>query len=132
MIYVLLADSVLIIHLLFIAFVIGGGLLALRSGRAALLHLPAVCWGAYIELSGKVCPLTPLEDRLRRAGGQAGYGESFLEHYLIPIIYPPGLTRDIQFWLAGLVILLNLLSYGFVLYRRWPNQTKSHDPGSTP
>lgn len=117
MIYRLLADSVLVFHLLFIGFVIFGGLLVLRSHWVALVHIPAACWGAYIELTGGLCPLTVIEVGLRRIAGDAGYSGSFIEHYLLPIIYPAGLTRDIQFELAGLVILINVAIYGRLVYR---------------
>lgn len=119
MTYRLLADSVLVLHLLFIGFVIFGGLIALRSAWVALVHIPAACWGAFIELTGRVCPLTTLEIGLRRAAGDAGYSDSFIEYYLLPIIYPAGLTRSIQFWLAGFVILINVAIYGWFLYRLW-------------
>lgn len=117
MIYRLLADFVLILHLLFIGFVIFGGLIAFRSPRLALIHIPAACWGAFIELTERVCPLTVIEVELRRIAGDAGYSESFIEHYLLPIIYPAGLTRNIQFGLAGIVILINVAIYGWSLYR---------------
>jgi hypothetical protein len=117
MIYRLLADSVLIVHLLFIGFVIFGGLFALRFPWIALVHIPAACWGAYIELAGGLCPLTTIEVGLRRMAGDAGYSGSFIEHYLLPIIYPAGLTRDIQIWLAGFVILINVAVYSRLVYR---------------
>lgn len=117
MIYRLLADSVLIVHLLFIGFVIFGGLFALRFPWIALVHIPAACWGAYIELAGGLCPLTTIEVGLRRMAGDAGYSGSFIEHYLLPIIYPAGLTRDIQVWLAGFVILINVAVYSRLVYR---------------
>ncbi|OYD53884.1 hypothetical protein CGK74_09900 [Thauera propionica] len=118
MLYRLAADAVLLLHLGFIVFVLLGGLLALRWRRAPLLHLPAVVWGVYIELSGGLCPLTPLENRLRVLAGQAGFEGGFIEHYLLPLIYPADLTRDTQFVLAGVVVIVNLLAYGFVLRRR--------------
>lgn len=121
--YRLLADSVLVFHLLFIGFVIFGGLIALRYAWVASIHIPAVCWGIFVELTGKLCPLTTLEVGLRRAAGDAGYPGGFIEHYLLPIIYPAGLTRDIQFWLAGFVILINVAIYGWLLYRLWCSQS---------
>lgn len=124
MIYRLLADFVLILHLLFIGFVIFGGLLALRSPWIALAHIPAACWGAFIELTGGLCPLTVMEVGLRRIAGDAGYSGSFVEHYLLPIIYPAGLTRDIQFGLAGFVILISLSIYGRLVYRLWVSRSK--------
>jgi len=118
MIYRLLADGALILHLLFILFVVCGSLIVGRWPRLALLHLPAVCWGTFIEVSGRLCPLTDLEVEFHRAAGEAGYAGGFIEHYLVPIIYPPGLTRGIQFYLAGAVILVNVLAYGSLLYRQ--------------
>lgn len=117
--YRFLADSVLVLHLLFIGFVIFGGLIALRFAWVAAIHIPAACWGIFVELTGKVCPLTTLEVGLRRAAGDAGYSDSFIEHYLLPIIYPAGLTRNIQFWLAGFVILANAAIYGWFIFRLW-------------
>ncbi|MCK9620447.1 MAG: DUF2784 domain-containing protein [Methylobacter sp.] len=117
MIYRFLADSVLIVHLLFIGFVVFGGLFALRFRWVALVHIPAACWGAYIELAGGLCPLTTIEVGFRRMAGDAGYSGSFIDHYLLPIIYPAGLTRDIQLWLAGLVILVNVAIYSRLIYR---------------
>lgn len=117
MIYRFLADSVLILHLLFIGFAVFGGLFALRSPRILLVHLPAVCWGAFIELTGGLCPLTLLEVEFRRGAGDAGYSDSFIEHYLVPVIYPAVLTRDIQFCLASFVILINVAIYGVLVYR---------------
>ncbi len=114
----LLADLVLVGHLGFIAFAVFGALLALRWRWAPLAHLPAFAWAAYIELTAGVCPLTPLENSLRQAGGGAGYSSSFIEHYLVPIIYPPGLTYGVQQWLLAGLLLLNGLSYAYVLVRR--------------
>ncbi|MEF8700262.1 MAG: DUF2784 domain-containing protein [Candidatus Accumulibacter sp. UW20] len=113
----LLADGVVVLHLVFIAFVIGGGLLVLRWPWLALLHLPAACWGVLVELNGWICPLTPLENRLRQAAGDAGYQESFVEHYLLPILYPAGLTRTTQFALATAVMLINLVIYAYFARR---------------
>lgn len=129
MTYRLLADAALILHLLFILFVVCGGLIVRRWARLALLHLPAVGWGAFIEVSGRLCPLTDLEVEFLRAVGEAGYSGGFIEYYLVPIIYPPGLTRGIQFCLAGAVILVNVLVYGSLLYRqRQPRAQDSRQP----
>ncbi|MCG8466965.1 MAG: DUF2784 domain-containing protein [Gemmatimonadetes bacterium] len=116
--YRLLADLMVIIHFAFIVFVLFGGLLALRWRRAPWLHLPSAAWGGAIELFGWICPLTPLENALRRASGAAGYSGGFIEHYLIPIIYPRGLTRGIQLVLGCLLIAFNIGVY-FVVWRRW-------------
>ncbi|MCY1282373.1 hypothetical protein D9M68_270450 [compost metagenome] len=117
MIYKIAADAVLLLHLAFILFVVVGGLLVLQWPRLALLHLPAVAWGATVEFLHLVCPLTPLENRLRLAAGEQGYRGGFIEHYLVPLIYPAGLTPGIQLWLGTLVLLLNLVPYGLLLNR---------------
>lgn len=114
----LLADGIGVLHFLFIVFVVVGGVLALRWPRLAWVHLPAACWGATIELSGWICPLTPIENRFRQAAGEAGYAGSFIDHYLLPILYPAGLTREIQYGLAAVVIVVNLAVYGRLLRRR--------------
>ncbi|HTS20788.1 MAG TPA: DUF2784 domain-containing protein [Casimicrobiaceae bacterium] len=111
------ADAVLLVHLIFIAFVALGGLLVLRWPLLAWLHLPAVFWGALVEAMGWICPLTPLEDSLRRAAGGAGYAGDFVEHYLVALIYPDWLTRGTQMLLALLVVGVNALVYGFVVLR---------------
>lgn len=115
MIYQILADVVLVIHLLFIFFVVLGGLLALRKRWVAWLHLPAAIWGALIEFMGWYCPLTPLENDLRQLAGQSGYEGGFIEHYLLPVIYPDGLTREIQLMLGTIVVVINLAIYIYVL-----------------
>lgn len=116
--YALFADTVLLLHLAFIAFAVLGGLLVLRWRRAAWLHLPALAWGAFIEFSGGICPLTPLENALRAAAGRAVYSQGFVERYLVPLIYPGELTRELQFVLGGALVGINLAIYGLVLYRR--------------
>ncbi len=117
MLYRLAADSVLAVHLVFIVFVVLGGLIALRYAWIASVHLPAAVWGAVIELTGRICPLTMLENALRRGVGESGYSESFVEHYLLPVIYPSGLSRGIQLGLAALVVVVNAAIYGWVVYR---------------
>ena len=114
----LAADAVLLLHLGFILFVLLGGVLAVHWRWAPLLHLPAAAWGVYIELSGGLCPLTPLENRLRIAAGDAGYAGGFIEHYLLALIYPAGLTQDVQYVLAAIVVGVNALAYGWVWRRR--------------
>ncbi len=113
----LAADIVLLAHLAFILFVVLGGILAFRWRWMIFVHLPAAAWGFCIEISGRICPLTYLENHLRRAAGQAGYSKSFLEHYLLPIIYPQSLTTDIQYLLAGAVLLTNTVIYSRILSR---------------
>lgn len=118
MLYRALADLVLISHLAFIVFVVVGGLLALRWAWLPLVHLPAALWGLYIELSGGTCPLTPLENALRRAAGASGYSGSFIEHYVVPVVYPAALSDSLQLVLAGLLVAANLVVYSVVLWRR--------------
>lgn len=113
-----LADLVVIVHGLFILFVVAGGLLALRWPRVAWLHLPAAVWGVLIEWSGWICPLTPLENTLRQAAGQAGYSGGFVERYLLPLIYPAGLTPAVQLWLGLVVLVVNAAVYALWWRRR--------------
>lgn len=117
MLWSLLADLLVIIHFGFTAFVIFGGFLTWPWPKVAFAHLPALAWGCWVEVSHAICPLTPLENRLRQRGGEAGYTGGFLAHYLGQLLYPPGLTFHIQWLLAGLLIAINLIAYG-VLYRR--------------
>jgi hypothetical protein len=114
----LAADTVLVLHMGFIVFVVLGALLAIRWHWAPLVHLPCAAWGAFVEVTGRVCPLTYLENDLRLKAGQAGYAESFVEHYILPVIYPSGLTRNVQFALAFVVLASNLALYAWVLVRR--------------
>lgn len=107
-----------VVHLAFVLFVVLGGLLVLRWPRVAWVHLPAAAWGVAIELAGWICPLTPLEVRLRRLGGGAGYAGGFVETYLLPVLYPRGLTREVQVVLAALVVAVNLVVYTAALWRR--------------
>lgn len=116
--YSLLADAVVLVHGLFVLFVVLGGLAVLRWRRLAWLHVPAAVWGALIELTGGTCPLTHLEVWLRRRAGGAGYEGGFIDHYILPLIYPAGLTRRGQIVLGLLVVALNLAVYGFILLRR--------------
>ena len=114
----LLADALVAAHLAFIVFVVAGGLLVLRRPGWAALHLPAVAWGAFAELTRTVCPLTPLENSLRRGAGEAGYAGGFIEHYVVPLLYPEALTPRLQIALGLAVIVVNLVVYAFV-WRRW-------------
>jgi hypothetical protein len=118
MAYRVLADLVVGVHALFVVFVVAGGLLALRWAWVAAVHLPAAVWGTLIEFRGWICPLTPLEQSLRASAGQAGYEGGFIEHYLLPVLYPAGLTQGVQLILGSLVIAVNLVVYGMLLRRR--------------
>jgi hypothetical protein len=115
--YRLLAGAVVALHLGFVLFVALGGLLVWRWRRVAWAHLPALAWGAWIELSGGICPLTPLENELRRLGGETAYGGDFVGHYLLPVLYPEGLDRGVQALLAAIALGLNALVYWRLLRR---------------
>lgn len=117
MFFILIADSLVVLHLVFIVFVILGGFLALKWRRLAFVHPLAALWGAMIEFSGWICPLTPLELQLRQAGGTAGYSTTFIEHYLLPIIYPAGLTRELQIYFGFSVVAINLVAYSILIRR---------------
>lgn len=112
------ADAVLVLHLAFIVFACLGGWLAWFWPRVLWVQLPAAGWAIWIELSGRVCPLTNIENDLRLQAGQAGYTSSFIEHHLLGVIYPQGLTRDIQMLLAAAAVALNLSAWGGLLWRR--------------
>lgn len=118
MFYRLMADILVVLHLAFVAFVVLGGIPVAFRPRWAWLHIPVATWGALIEFTGWVCPLTPLEVRLRVMGGEAGYSGGFVEHYLLPVLYPTGLTRTHQLGMGAFVVVLNLVIYGWA-WRRW-------------
>ena len=111
------ADAVVVVHLLFAGFVVLGGLLALRWPRAAFVHLPAAVWGALVEFMGWICPLTPLEVGLRQAAGGEGYRGGFVDHYLLPLLYPDALTRETQLVIGACVIAVNVVVYAAVIRR---------------
>ncbi len=113
----LLADAVVAVHALFVAYVVAGGLLALRWRRAALVHLPCAVYGALVVLVGWTCPLTPLENRLRRAAGEAGYEGGFIEHHLLPILYPDPYPGWLGWALGAAVAAVNAVVYALVLAR---------------
>jgi len=118
MFYRLAADAVLFIHLAFIVFALLGALIAVRWRWIPFIHIPAAAWGFFVELTGRICPLTYLENFLRVKAGLAGYTESFIEHYILAIIYPVGLTREIQLELAAVVIVVNITIYGWLFVRK--------------
>ena len=133
--YRLAADAVLLGHLAFVSFVVLGGLLALRWPRLAWVHVPAAVWGALVEFTGWVCPLTPLEVTLRRAAGDAGYAGGFVEHYLLAALYPDGLTRTTQLTLGLAVVVLNVAIYIVLLLRarsRSAARTLANPPAAGP
>jgi hypothetical protein len=117
MVFSLLADLVVAIHVAFVIFVVAGALVVLRWPRLAWVHVPAAIWGVLIEYVGWICPLTPLEQWLRQVAGERGYQGGFVEHYLIPILYPLGLTRATQWVLGTIVLVVNVAAYAVALAR---------------
>jgi hypothetical protein len=125
--YLIAADLVLVAHLLFIGFVVGGSFLAWRWPRIIWVQLPAMVYGALVELVGFACPLTAFQNYLLRRGGRAGYRGGFISHYLIQVIYPPGLTRGIQVGLGLFVVLIAVVGYGGYLRRHGPARVRRAD-----
>jgi Protein of Unknown function (DUF2784) len=121
--YLLLADLVVLVHLVFVMFAVTGGFLAVRWHYFVWIHLPAVAWAALVEFFGWVCPLTPLENWLRGRGGEGGHPPDFIAHYILAALYPEGLTREIQIALGAFVVLINLAIYGWILCSK--TRTKS-------
>ena len=122
-----LADAVVLFHLVFISFAVGGGLLVLWWRRVVWLHLPAVAWAVLVEVMSWPCPLTPLENHFRVRGGQAGYPGGFVEHYIWPVIYPEGLTDRVQFMIGTFVFCVNAVAYG-VVFARWKRRRTEGTP----
>ena len=112
-----MANLIVAVHFAFVVFVVLGGLLALRWPRILWVHVPAVIWGALVEFMGWICPLTPLEIRLREAAGETAYQEDFIAHYILPMLYPEGLTRGDQLMLGGLALAINVAIYTAVYVR---------------
>ena len=126
--YRILADIVVVIHLAFILFTIAGAIFVVWRRWVFWFHLPAVIWASWIELSGNICPLTPLENWLRVEGGQEGYSSDFVLNYLLPILYPSGLTREIQAFLGISVIIINSAAYGYVFLIRKQKNAQENKP----
>ena len=118
MIYRLLADAVVFLHVAFVVFVVAGGLLAIRWPRAAWIHVPCALWGVLIEYAGWICPLTPLENAFRHRAGEAGYAGGFVEHYVLRALYPAELTPSVRWILGTLVAVINIAAYSYLLSRR--------------
>lgn len=127
--YALAADAVMLVHFLFIAFALLGSLLLLKWPKLLWLHVPAMAWGAYVEISGRICPLTYYENHYRELAGENTYGEGFITHYLGPIIYPANFTRGWQYFALAVLLTVNLIGYGLYFYRRrlraWPATRRS-------
>ncbi len=124
MVYQIFADLVVVIHLAFVIFVVLGAVLTLWRRWIIWLHFPAFLWAVWIEFTGGICPLTPLENWLRIKGGQGGYAGDFVATYLLPVLYPAGLTRNVQLLLAMMVIVINVAIYGSIFYKRSREKTK--------
>lgn len=124
--YGLLADAIVVLHLLFILFVIFGGLFTIRWQWLAWIHIPAMLWGAATEFFHLVCPLTPLENSLRAKSGAGGYSGDFVSQYLVPVIYPEQLTDSVQWLLGGTLVVFNVAVYS-LLWRRAVYRSKVHD-----
>ena len=120
------ADLLVIVHFAFIVFVVLGGFLVLKWKKVAILHIPCVLWGALIEFCGWICPLTPLESYFREAAGGKAYSGGFIDHYIMSLIYPTGLTRGMQISLGIIVVVVNLLVYGLVIFRRKNGRASSN------
>jgi hypothetical protein len=120
MIYGILADIVVLVHAAFVLFAVFGGFLVLRWRRLAWLHIPAVLWAALVEVAGWICPLTPQENLLRHRAGNVVYNSDFIEHYLMPILYPAALTQELQMALGLAVLFINVSVYVWVWHRRRP------------
>ena len=115
--FCILADATVVLHLGFVLFVVLGGLIVARWRHVAWVHLPAAAWAAWVEFAGWICPLTPLENWLRERGGGTAYSSSFIEHYLLPILDPESLSRDLQWAMGGMVLFINAVVY-IVVFRR--------------
>ena len=127
--YRLAADAIVVLHVAFVAFACLGGMLAWRHWGYALAHLPAAAWAVWIEFTGRICPLTPLENHFRRRAGDAGYEGGFVEHDVMPLLYPAGLTPGVQVWLGAGVLALNVAIYA-VAIARWRKASQTPSPAS--
>jgi hypothetical protein len=132
MLWSLLADALVVVHFGFTTFVIFGGFLAWRWRRVAFLHLPALAWGCWVEISSAICPLTPLENHLRHLGGEAGYSGGFLAHYLSAILYPPALSAHLQWVLAALLVMINAIAYAPLVKELLQRHSGRGRPGRFP
>ena len=117
--YYIAADFIVFLHFIFIVFVIAGGVLVFKWRWLIWLHIPAALWAALVEITGWRCPLTPIENMLRQAGGDQVYASSFIEHYLMPVIYPSGLNREMFIALGIGVIVINVIVYTILYVKRY-------------
>ena len=114
----LIADAIALLHFAFVLFVVLGVLIVMRWPRIAWLHVPAALWAALVEIAGWHCPLTPLERNYRQLAGEIAYSGDFVANYILPMLYPSGLTREIQIGLGVTVIVGNGLAYWLVARRK--------------
>ena len=126
----ILAALVVVLHLTFVVFATLGGVLVLRWPAIAWVHVPCAAWAAFIEFSGRICPLTPLENVLRRRAGLGDYSGDFVANYIFPVLYPEGLTRNAQIAIGCFVVALNVVAYGWLIRRR--RRPRSTHRGSIP
>jgi hypothetical protein len=120
------ADVIVALHFAFVLFVVLGAVLSLRWPRVAWFHVPAVIWGAFVEFTGRICPLTPLENRLRRSAGETANQGDFIAHYVLPVLYPNGLTQRDQLVLGGVALTINIAIYAVVLAHHRRTTVKKH------
>ena len=125
------ADLVVVVHATFVVFVVLGALLVLRWPRLVWMHLPAAAWGVFIEFRGWICPLTPFENYLRQRSGASTYQGEFIDHYVLPLLYPAHLTRHRQIWLGTVAALINVLLYWRVVRRAAPRRGSRSEPAAT-
>ena len=123
--YEIAADLTLIVHFTFIIFIAFGALLFFVSTKIIYVHIPALIWGIYMELTHSVCPLTYLENRFLEKANLSAYSESFIQHYLIPIVYPKNLTEDLQIYLAIVLMVANAIIYGLIIIKSQRKPTNS-------
>ncbi len=122
MLYSILSRLIVLLHFAFILFVLFGALLVLKWPKIVWVHIPLALWGIIVEYFNFICPLTPWENNFRRLASSTVYKSGFIEHYIIPLMYPEGLSRNLQFILGSLVVIINLLIYGFIIYRSFRNR----------
>ena len=127
----LIADILVVIHFIFIVFVVLGGFLVFKKRWVSILHIPSVLWAALLEINGWLCPLTPLEHYFRQLSGSSDYTGGFIDHYLVAIIYPEGLTREMQITLGFIVLGINLVIYALVFGKRSPGKKSSTGAGDS-
>ena len=128
MVYSILSQLIVLLHFAFILFVIFGAFLVLRWHKIAWIHIPFALWGMGVEYFNIICPLTPWENHFRQLAGSTVYESGFIEHYIIPLMYPEVLSRNLQFILGSIVLIINGLIYGIVICRALKKQKADKNP----